>query len=437
VVVAREDVPGDKRLVAYLVAQPGVELRSSQVRQFLQQQVPEYMVPSAFVVLDQLPLLPSGKVDRRALPAPDLTRADLDDAFVAPRDTLELRLVQIWESLLSVRPIGLTDNFFALGGHSLLAMRLVAQIQKEFQQELPLAILFQEATIERLAARLRQGSSDLPQSPLVAIQPNGSKRPFFCIHPVGGHVLCYIDLAQQLGADQPFYGIQAQGVEGDAQLHTRIEEMATYYITLMRRVQPDGPYRIGGWSLGGVVAFEMAQQLYRQGVEVELLALLDSYPPSTDEAPDAYDDAALMAAFASDLRGVFNLPGMDDVVAPYTAEEQLHSVLTQARKAHILPADTDVSDIYRLFDIFKTNIRAVQNYTPQPYPNQVTLFQASELLADNIPDSAAEWRKFAPDGLEVHRMPGNHYTMIRTPQVQTVAEVLANRLNQTSKVVDS
>ncbi|HEY6122356.1 MAG TPA: amino acid adenylation domain-containing protein, partial [Pyrinomonadaceae bacterium] len=278
VVIAREDQPGDKRLVAYMVATEANVPTTSEQRRFLQQSLPDYMVPSAFVVLDELPRSANGKVDRRALPAPD-GKQFLENAFAAPRNTLELLLTKSWEKVLEVQPIGVRDNFFELGGHSLLAVSLVTQIEKVFGKKLPLATLFQAPTVEQLASLLNDEKWSPCWSSLVAIQPGGSKPPLFCPHLALGHVLFYHDLAHHLGSDQPVYAFRPQGLDGAQPHHTRIEEMASHYIKEMRVLQPEGPYYLCGSSFGGLIAFEMARQLEVQAQEVGLLALFDTYAP--------------------------------------------------------------------------------------------------------------------------------------------------------------
>ncbi|MCP4661410.1 MAG: hypothetical protein GY856_38900, partial [bacterium] len=222
----------------------------------------EDLNPGAFVELESLPLLPSGKVDRTALdhrPPPE-AGVELEGAVASPRDMLELRLTRIWEELLGVARVGIRSRFFALAGCSLLAVRLLAQIRRECGRDLPLATLFQEGTIEHLAAIVRREGDETRRRALVAIRPEGSKTPFFCVHPVGGNVLCYDDLARRLGGDSPFYGLQVPDREGEFFL-TEIGEMAEHYVEAIREVQPEGPYRLGGWSMGGVVVFEMARRL--------------------------------------------------------------------------------------------------------------------------------------------------------------------------------
>ena len=257
-VIVREDVPGDKRLVAYLVAAEEGAPTDPDLRRFLQQRLPDALLPTTFVRLDALPRTPVGKLDQAALvSAPQRVGPGHADTYVAPRDLWELRLARLWEELLDVHPVGVTDNFFDLGGHSLLAVRLQLRVQEEFGPELPLAILFQESTIEALARRLRGPAPAAAWSPLVPIQVGGGEPPF-CVHPVGGHVGCYAPLARHLGSDQPFYGLQAAGLEGDQEPGDEVEAMAARYLAAVRAVQPHGPYRLGGWSFGGLVAFAMA-----------------------------------------------------------------------------------------------------------------------------------------------------------------------------------
>jgi len=242
-------------------------------------------------------------------------------------------------------------------------------------------------------------------------------------------VLCYIDLSQQLGPDQPFYGLQAPGLEGEEQPYTRIEELATHYLDAIRAVQPEGPYHLGGWSVGGTIAFEMAHQLLRQGQEVELLALIDSYPPIDDA--DQSDDA-LVTAFALDLKRLFNLPFSDEELQARPPEKQLACLLEQAKSANALPPEIELEQFQRLLDVFKANTRAVLNYRPQVYPRPVTLFRASEQL-EGLMDTAVEWGKLVAGGLEGYMMPGSHYTMIRQPHVRVLARKLSESLDRAGK----
>jgi len=406
-VVAKTDGAGDKRLVAYL-AMEEVETTNAELRSFLAERLPEYMTPSAFVKLDALPLTPSGKVDRRALSERELAPAQRENNYVAPRTMLELKLTYIWDELLDVRPIGVKEDFFALGGHSLLAVRLIARVQQELGVDLPLTALFQASTIERLASLLQEQEALTPWAPLVALQPHGAKPPFFCVHPVGGNVFCYADLARHLGQDQPFYGIQAVGLDGRRSPHTTIEAMATEYIEVIREAQPTGPYYLGGWSMGGVVAFELAQQLKARGEEVALLALLDSSTPVLNDDPSADDDDADVEGFEQGVARVLHEMGMGDVSPREVAPVQYE----------------------RLFQVYKANMRASRRYAPKPYPGRVSLFRADARSVEDNEALAAGWSDLAAGGVEVFEAPGNHYTMVIEPNVRTLAERLSACLNK-------
>ena len=369
VVVVREDTPGDKRLVAYIVALQGPVPAESELGGFLKEQLPAYMVPSTFMFLDELPLTPNGKVDRRALPAPDRGRLIQQGTCVAPRDILELRLTQIWEEILGLHPVGVTDNFFDLGGHSLLAVRLIARIHKQFGQKLPLPTLFHGATIERLAGVLRRSPRPPSPSPLVGIHLSGSRRPFFCVHPAGGSVLGYAGLSRRLGPDQPFYGLQHPGLDSESRLYTRIEEMASDYLATLRAVQPEGPYLLGGWSFGGIVAFEMAQQLEAEGQKVALLALLDSWALAPEKPSPAAIEGRALLALAQDLGfGVDDAAFLSDHLSRLAQDEQLTYILERVRAAHLAPPDVGLPQLRRHLYVLQTNLRARQSYRPQEYP---------------------------------------------------------------------
>jgi surfactin family lipopeptide synthetase A len=422
VILAREDAPGEKRLVAYVVADSTAE----ELRRFLKDKLPEHMVPAVFVLLDALPLMPNGKIDRGALPAPDRTRPELNKAFVAPRDDLELQLTHIWEEVLGVRPVGVRDNFFELGGHSLLAVRLFALIEKRLGKKLPLTAVFHGATVEHLAGVLRQQATPGPQSSLVAIQPGGSKRPLFLVHPAGGHVFPYVHLAQLLGPDQPCYGLQARGLEDGQNPHTRIEDMAAHYIQALRTLQPTGPYLLGGWSMGGMIAFEMAQQIRAQGQRVALLALLDGRIPTPDETFPEEDSEAI--SLVERYFGISFGPMASLTALP--KDQQLALILEQAKSAGLVPAELDISQARRFVDLLRSDLRATQNYGLHLYPGRITFFKASETLAGASPDPTMGWSEWASGGVEVHIVPGNHANLMYEPHVEVLAEKLTACLNQ-------
>ncbi|ULA67915.1 MAG: Putative Multi-domain non-ribosomal peptide synthetase [Nitrospira sp.] len=278
VVIVREDAPGDKRLVAYVAPRDGSVCDPSGLRRALRELLPDYMVPAAIVPLSEFPLTPNGKVDRASLPAPSDEPAHDGVQAIEPRNRVELQLVAIWEQVLGITPIGVRDNFFALGGYSLLALRMFSAIEQTFGTRLPMAVLFQAPTIEQLADVLADEGCTVRWRSLVAIQPEGKRPPLFAVPGVGGNVLVFARLAKLLGDDQPFYGLQARGLDGKEKPFMRVEEMAAHYIEEIRSVQPQGPYFIGGTCTGGLAAYEIAQQLTAKGEEV-ILAVMESWHP--------------------------------------------------------------------------------------------------------------------------------------------------------------
>jgi thioesterase domain-containing protein/acyl carrier protein len=425
VVIDGEDVPSNKRLVAYVVVNQTSAPTVSQLHQFLKQKLPEYMIPSAIVKLEALPLTPNGKVDRRALLAFDTARPELEVAFVAPRDTLELQLAHIWEDVLNVRPIGVTDNFFTLGGHSLLAVRLIAQIQQQFGQNLPLATLFLAPTIEHLASTLGQPTDERQWSPLVKIQPGGSKRPFFCVPGAGGNVIYFYHLARYLGSDQPFYGLQARGLDGEQMPHTKVEDMAAYYIEALQAVQPEGPYLLGGHSFGSYVAFEMALQLLHQGQEVALLAIMDtpaSFPTTNPAEIEQDDDARYLTDLGMTIEQWVgkNLSVSYEHLQPLAPNEQLNYFLERLKMANVFPPEAKLSQLHGLVQVFKANQQT--HYVRQEvYPNQITVFPAREQFWD---DPAMGWDKVSSKPVETYSVPGDHITMVTEPHVRVLAQKL-------------
>src|ERR1700691_3309886 len=428
IVSTHQDVHGEKRLVAYIVGDHEHAPTANDLRNFLKEKVPEYMVPSLFMLLDSLPTMANGKLDRGALPKPDQSRPEMTKTFVGPRDELELQLVSLWEEVLNLRPIGVTDNFFELGGHSLLAVRLFALIDKRLGKRLPLAALFRGATIEGLANIFRQNSLTEAPSSLVPIQPLGKKRPIFLVHPAGGHVFPFVGLAQCLGPDQPCYGLQARGVEEGQEAHTRIEDMAACYIEAIRSVQPEGPYLLGGWSMGGEIAFEMAQQLHALGQTVALLALLDARIPSTD---DNVGDEDFEATLLADVVRYFGLSkDFGDSLALIPHDELLARVLEQGKRSGLIPADIEASQAHRLIELCKSDFRASRNYVLHRYLGRVTLFKASEDLSEHQLDPALGWNDWADGGVDVQLVPGKHTTMVYKPNVAILAEKLSACINE-------
>jgi amino acid adenylation domain-containing protein len=460
-VVARTDPTGNTRLDAYIVAEPvsHATVAATSLRSRLREALPRHMIPSTFTTLADFPMTPSGKVDREALPPPAARTFAQGELARDPADELENRLVAIWEEVLELRPVGVDENFFDLGGHSLLAIRLLSRIEEEFGRALPLSSLFLGATIEDLAAVLREHAVPTSSNPLVSIQAKGSQPPFFCIHPAGGIVYCFRELARQLGEDRPFYGVQSPGLEEGGTLPEDLNGMASAYINALRRVQPQGPYHLGGWSLGGIVAFEMACQLQQQGHDVATLALLDARAPDPKryvipdrlrelardvaaldlfgEVNDKYDfdpndDLLVFAEFAGELTTDFGGNASDLL-------KHLRSLPTDQRREHLLRA-LKLDEVYhmeagpdrvrRLWTVLRANLLATARYAPRTYSGELHLFRARDRGAEFRLDPTMGWKAFVDKRVHVHVIAGDHAGILRSPGVYSVAEILRNAMNR-------
>jgi amino acid adenylation domain-containing protein len=447
VVIDRENSYGDKYLIAYIV--PNIETPNfiASLRKLLTEKLPEYMMPKAFVILDALPLTASGKVDRDALIKLDPAHK-IDKEFIAPRTPTESTLAQIWAEVLNIDRVGIYDNFFDLGGDSLLTVRLLQQISERLNYELPLASLFLNPTIESLATCLSSPPDLLPLSPLVAIQPDGSNPAFFCVHPIFGVVFPYYELAAHLGKNQPFYGLQPIGLDGKTPPLKRIEDMAAHYIEALRSVQSHGPYYLGGWSFGGWVAFEMAQQLQQAGEEVALLAVLDTLAPIPGNVslghglkfmlttvaryiwPFFLDYVYLIIAIFNQQINILidRFPNFTKVVRYFSWESLMRSRskqnanLNQSKESQLrILSELAIVPMLR---VFYANSRAVLDYVPQAYSSRINLFRTTAQSSTGNEDPSLSWDRLAEGGTEIHHLPGNHLTMLRKPHIQVLAAQL-------------
>jgi natural product biosynthesis luciferase-like monooxygenase protein len=409
----------EARLVAYAVARDGARPSARELREYLEERLPEHMVPAWIEFLEDLPRTPNQKIDRRALPEP---RPTVEGEQVGPRDEVERALVEIWERELRVEPIGIDDDFFRLGGHSLLAMRVFNQIERRLGRRLPLATLFTAPTIRRLAEILRHESWTPEWTALVPIRREGSRPPLFCVHSHGGHVLQYHDLAHHLGPDQPFYGLQAVGLDGRHPPYRRIEDMARHYIREVRSVQPHGPYFLGGDCLGGAVAYEMARQLREEGEEVAMVAMFDAFCPGHPRlkpyvpAP-AYGTVHRLRIVGFHLRTLMRLPWSQ--ARPYLTERaQRAGFAVAAKLGRLLGRHSPLLATQAALE------EAYAGYRPRPYPGRLTLFRSRRLPAGIQPDPLMGWEGLAGEGVEVRELPTYFTTALSGTNVAQLAREL-------------
>jgi amino acid adenylation domain-containing protein/FkbH-like protein len=448
VVLAVGENSASRRLVAYVVPREDVSTNARDLRAFLSQRLPDYMVPSLFVTLRALPLTPNGKIDRQALPAPDQVRPDLEKQYVAPRDEVECQLVGIWEKVLGVSPIGVEDKFFDLGGHSLLAVRVIAQIEKVLGKKLRLATLFQALTIDRLAAILREEITEngvTSGTSLVEIQPHGKCAPLYLVHGAGGGMFWgYINLSRGLGPNQPVYAFKSRGLDGRQEL-SRIEDIAAQYITDLRNKQPHGPYYLGGYCFGGNVAFEMARQLSAENESVALLALMNCAPPNS-----RYGRIPWTPKWAA--RFVANLFYWVSYFLQWSPRQRADffrwkTSLLKRRLAGSLrksPRPQDLVDARELVDlsayteeqrtIWEAHIRGLVNFHPQRYAGHIHLFRSPghPFWCSFEPDYG--WGELAEGGVTTEIVPGAHEKLLEEPCVRIVAARLQKALQEARAV---
>jgi amino acid adenylation domain-containing protein len=448
-VVAREDgsagastsLSTGKRLVAYVVGKNETSPSVDRLRSFLQDRLPGYMVPSAFVVLAALPLTVNGKVDRDALPSPEQRSRSLDNPFKAATDSLEMQLAEVWEEILGVRPIGITDNFFDLGGDSLQAVLMATKVEEIRGSHIPPSLVIEENTIEKLARAIHRLDAEPRDGTVVKVQPKGSLPPLYLVPGIGGLVLGASYLARRLGLDQPLYGLQARGVRDSESAFTSIEEMASYYIDAIQCVQGDDPFFIAGYSFGGIVAFEIARQLYAAGKRVGMLAILDTV------APGSHRFSAV-----SFLR---NLPHwIGDFVVRRKPKEVIRDVGNKLKKVSklcingvlrplgVAPLRADITENVdmpaelpeRYRRVITAHYQALLRYKPRGYPGRIMLFRAkAQPLLRAYPDNG--WGRFAEGGVEVHGVEGNHLNFGEEPYVQVLAKKMRAALEKSRKQI--
>ncbi len=425
VVVARDEGSGNKKLVAYVVPENGAAPHPGELRRRLREHLPEYMVPAAVVLLETLPLTPSGKIDRLALPPPGDDASEAMTGNVQPRDRMELQLAAIWEQVLGVANVGVRDNFFDLGGHSFLALRIMSAIEQTLGTRFPMALLFRAPTIELLAEVLGQEGCAVRWDSLVAIQPGGTKPPFFAVPGVGGNVLMFARLSQLLGPDQPFYGLQARGLDGKERPFTDVREMAAHYIQEIRTVRPTGPYLIGGTCTGGVVAYEMAQQLSARGERV-ILAIIESWHPRSHHAHRNRLQFFLWPA----LFVVGKLTGYCGEVWcrpfrewPRYWQDKLAGLRRFLGRRALHDGEEEMAYAE---EVQAATFFAVSHYEPKPYRGRLlNIIAARRARPDSTEDTRGAWSELALMGAQTFSIPAEDSgRLFVSPHVQELAQHL-------------
>ncbi|WP_437280885.1 beta-ketoacyl synthase N-terminal-like domain-containing protein [Sorangium sp. So ce375] len=376
---------------------------------------------------------PSGQGGGGAL----FARRSLQTAYVAPRTEMERAIAEVWQHTLGIDRAGVHDNFFELGGDSLIAIQVISRLRQSLQKPLDQHSLLKAPTIASLSASLEDASTpagstflatrELPKN-IIELRRGGAKPPLFLVHPAGGHVYIYRELALHLPPDQPVYAVQASGLDGASAALFSVEEMAARYVDAVRALEPDGPYYLGGSSFGGVVAFEMAQVLRGLGRDVALLALLDAGGPGQWPSPDMEEDEVAILSYF--LGAGAKLTISPDDLRRLQPDERMRYFLEHGRQAVRLPADFGVDELRPFLELFKMNVKAMRAYAPRPYSGRITFFRARE--RDSVTPDTPElaWSGLASGGVDLHDAEGNHITMHFAPHVASLAKRLMACLDE-------
>jgi amino acid adenylation domain-containing protein len=416
VVAAREDTPGDKRLVAYIVPKPGQHVSLIDARAYLKQTLPDYMLPTGLVALEALPLTPNGKVDRKALPKPDAAKAA--SGLAAPRrGEVETKLAMIWQEVLGIESVNVADNFFDLGGHSLMAVRLVNEIKKLTGVEIPLTALFQGATIERLANLVR-GTTSVPKAIVHQIQPGTDRPPFFAAVLAGLNSLGYVPLAKHLGSERPFYTLQSPGpgphATGKPYSIQEYEAVAAEYVRAMRSVQPRGPYYIGGTCEGARIAFEMTRILESEGERVDLLAIIDTWVVENTQNRWLWK----LYYYYDQMRRLSRQPWQWRLAVAQRAVRNRLRWWTGAKSA---PPKSEWIETYW----------PGEDFVPAQVRSRITVFKIPKQPFYYRTDPLLGWGSRTTSGVTTELVPhGKHLLLLREPYVRELAAALLKTLKR-------
>ncbi len=426
VVLAKADKDKKKRLVGYVVGKENYD--RAHVIAFLKSKLPDYMVPTLWMEVDNIPLTANGKIDKKSLPEFN-AEEQIKDQYVGPRTESERLLVKIWEDVLRVGNIGVTHDFFDLGGHSLLAVQIVNQIKKHTGKILPISVLFKYSNIESLNTFLNENDTEKISKSLVPIKPSGSKMPVYFIHGVGLNVMNFADLAMYLDKEQPVFGIQALGLGGKFPPVTTISEIAKIYVSEIIEHNPNGPYAIAGYSLGGFIATEMRKQFEALNKEVSVLAIIDTYADYTDDFL-----TMLPKKLDRHIKKWINL-GFSFIRNPNKTIQKQRSIYLEDKQyrydAIKLAKESGDKEFYNLMrHIRSTYYDSYRKSKMEPFDGFVYLFRATHCLHYTDDKLYLGWKKYALKGMKEFLIPGDHRTMLLKPNVEVFAKALQEVLDK-------
>lgn len=438
VVVAREDGGGHKRLISYIVANRHADLSREDLRRFLEEKLPDYMIPSALVPLDAMPVTTSGKVDRKALPPPEQIRVGKSADYVAPRTPREDILANLWSELLGVDVIGIHDDFFNLGGHSLLGIQLMWKLRQRFGTSLPATSLFSARTIAKLAALLEDlESQQSGSSPVVVpLKEGGTKPPLFFIHPAGGQVMAYHHLASALDIDRAVYGLQSRALDDPATEHASIEAMAEEYAGAIIQRQPAGPYYLLGWSMGGVIAVSIAKIFEQQGRQVAFVGLFDSFLRADGQSDIENPLGGIGLAFGGVMAGAFaalnqvEREAIVDTLAALPPDERIRQVVAWGIERNLITSNLSPEMFEQQIALAEMHNRLLGAHSSPMIEAPIDVWWARDRIREGRPRT--DWSRYTAGTVFTEFAEGNHFTMVRPPHCRVLATKLEERLKRTA-----
>jgi amino acid adenylation domain-containing protein len=439
VVIVREDTPGDKKLVAYIVRKDNQETDIAELRQFLKTKIPDYMVPSAFVFIDAFPLTPNGKIDRKVLPSPVEAAPQQAKAYLEPKSETEIQLAAIWSDVLKIKQIGIDEDFFEIGGHSMVAVTLMVKIEKQMGVRLPLAILFDNSTIKDMAQLIDQKAENVSWGSLVPIRSKGSKKPLYLVHGAGLNLLLYTTIVAHLDPDQPVFGLQAKGLDGkDEPLYT-IEEIAAYYNSEILKVDNSGSYSLAGFSMGGQLAYEMARQLVETGHKVSFLGVFDTVSENVSDR-----HLPVLERYSKRIDRIYQqikwttttylkMPGNKKYEFAALKWDSLKKRITKNDDRDMQTEGVSLGKQNELpkflHKVHRANYLALDKYILPPYPGKLTLFRATDqkfYIKDPINYG---WDEYVNE-MDIIDIPGEHSRIFAPPNDVIFANALQKCLNE-------
>jgi amino acid adenylation domain-containing protein len=437
--VTTKEVNGEKQLIAYLMTRCD-EMDIEALREYVRKRLPEYMVPSYFMILEEFPLTAMGKIDHRALPMPGIDDRDRQSVSEEPRDELEQALAKIWVEVLDVNSVSINDNFFNIGGHSLASVRMFAKVEAEIGVKLPISMIFTSSTIRSMAQTIRENNKSHLWQCIVPLKPEGVKPSLFCVHTVSCMLGEYNSLVKCLNIRQSIYGIQPVGLDGSDPPLESIEAMAAHYVKEIRAFQPQGPYLLMGYSSGGIIAYEMARQLREQGLEVSLLCLIEPYLRNRDYYNIKYAVGlqSLKTLAGGSITVLMHLlriktsrtlimpPMMDNIttIIPYRISKalKLHTPVLWIYPDWVLTMHEPQRQVaIKSYD-------AYLRYFPVKHTGSAVFF-ISQSLVERLNGTAVGWEKLIGNKLEVIPLPGDHVSMMQPPIVELLARDIERKLD--------